>query len=221
MSIRDELDSDTQKRFDALKSEIKFIKDVGIEYIVDIGFAVDAISSSVQEYDIGLVVMGTKGDGMIHQVFGSTTLSVIKKVNCPILTVPLSAQYTGLHNIAIASDYAHQDEIKGFETLHDLSQSLQSHLHVLTLNASNRIDGKNIISGDLQLNKFFPEYDLDYHVKSTDNVENGLNQLVEEIHADMLVLIPRNRELFKRMFGKSVTKKMVLHSNLPIMALPA
>ena len=221
MSIREELDADTREKFNNLEDEIGHSAGVDIEYIVDIGFAVDTISSSVDEYGIDLIIMGTKGNGMIHQVFGSTTLSVIRKVDCPVLTVPSNVSFTGMHEIAIASDYANKHEIRTFETLKSLSKDLKSHLHVLTLNSSSRVTDLEMENGELKLNKYFPEHDLHYHFKSANGIEAGLNSLVEQLKADVLVLIPRNREVFKKLFGKSVTRKMVLHSSLPIMALPA
>ena len=221
LSIRDELEADTQTKFDSLKTTIGNNPGVEIEYIVDIGFASDTITSNAQEYGIDLIIMGTKGNGMIHQVFGSTTLNVIKHSDCPVLTVPSNVSYSGMSEIAIASDYAHRHEIKTFKTLKDLSQNLNSHLHVLTLNSSIRVTDDEIESGEMKLNKFFPEHDLHYHFKSANGIEKGLNSLVEQLKADVLVLIPRNREVFGKMFGKSVTKNLILHSSLPIMALPA
>lgn len=221
MSIRDELDSDSNERFERLRKEIGNVPGVSLKYIVDIGFAVDTISSNVREYDINLIVMGTKGNGMIHQVFGSTTLNVIKKVDCPVLSVPNHVAFNGLQEIAIASDYDRRQDIKSFKTLNDISRELHAHLHVLTLNSSQRVKDEEIESGELKLTSYFPDHDLEYHFKSASDVENGLNNLVENLHADMLVLIPRSPELFKSLFGKSVTKSMILHSTLPIMALPA
>ena len=221
MSIRDELDTDSNERFERLKKKIGDDPGVPLKYIVDIGFAVDTISSNVKEYDINLIVMGTKGNGMIHQVFGSTTLNVIKKVDCPVLTVPADVSFNGLREIAIASDYDKKQDIRTFKILNEISTDLHAHLHVLTLNSSQRVTDEEIESGELKLTPYFPDHDLEYHFRSASDVEDGLNNLVEDLHAHMLVLIPRTRELFKSLFGKSVTKSMILHSRLPIMALPA
>ena len=68
------------------------------------GFLSDSISDMVLKDKIDLVVMGMKGRGKSNSVFGSSTTTLIRKSDFPILVIPEEATYTSIERITYASD---------------------------------------------------------------------------------------------------------------------
>jgi nucleotide-binding universal stress UspA family protein len=62
---------------------------VPVEAVVEEGRVVDQIASQASARDVDLVVMGTHGhSGFENLTLGSTTDKALRKVRCPVLTVP-------------------------------------------------------------------------------------------------------------------------------------
>jgi nucleotide-binding universal stress UspA family protein len=103
-SIKNQWDKDTWEKFRSIESNIIKNSKIRYDFEVDVGFASDAIISSVEANDIGMVIMGTAGAGAMSQVLGSTTLKIIDKVICPIMVVPTDAEYNSIKKVTFAYD---------------------------------------------------------------------------------------------------------------------
>ena len=69
----------------------------GVEVVTKIveGGAADAITAAAAAESFDLVVIGTRGaNGLEHLVLGSVTETVLRRVTCPVLTVPPRVQAT-------------------------------------------------------------------------------------------------------------------------------
>lgn len=55
-----------------------------------IGAAADAIIAAANEYDIDLIIMGTRSStsGNIENILGSVTQHVLRRSRCPVLQIP-------------------------------------------------------------------------------------------------------------------------------------
>jgi hypothetical protein len=73
-----------------LRHKIPPINDIPTKYIVREGNAVEAILEIAQHWDVDQVVMGTHGrTGLKHLFMGSIAEKVVRRANCPVLTVKL------------------------------------------------------------------------------------------------------------------------------------
>ena len=73
-----------------LRREIPPVDGVVTKYVVREGNAEEAILEVAQLWDVDLVVMGTHGrTGLKHLFVGSVAEKVVRKANCPVLTVKL------------------------------------------------------------------------------------------------------------------------------------
>lgn len=212
-SIRDELDAETLQRFEKVKKDILEPTNLDFEFLIDIGFAVDTILSNIIDHNIRLVIMGSKGNGMIHQMFGSTTLNVINRANCAVLSIPLDAKFNGLKEIAIASNHSEDPKVPTLKTVSELIKGLESQIHILSINHTVGSNGK------YSLNKYFPKDKIRVHHETAESVENGLSRLADKLQAELLILLPRNKDQIRKLFGHSTTRSMVIQNRLPIMAL--
>ena len=58
-----------------------------------------------------------------------------------------------------------------------------------------------------------------YHVIYENDIAGGIERFALENNADLLVMISKQQHLFERIFHKSIRKKMLLHSALPLLLL--
>ena len=60
-----------------------------------------------------------------------------------------------------------------------------------------------------------PKYDF----VSSDNMDEGIIDFAEKNKIDLLVILPKRHDLLEKLTKQSHTKKLVLHSHVPVMAL--
>ncbi len=48
----------------------------------------DAIITAANEYDVDLIVMGTRGSSNLKDILGSVSMQVLRRSRCPVLQVP-------------------------------------------------------------------------------------------------------------------------------------
>jgi nucleotide-binding universal stress UspA family protein len=67
---------------------IGFSKNSGIEFIVSKGSVVSTVSDNVEEQNIDLIVVGTKGrSGITKMLLGSVASRLVTYAACPVLVV--------------------------------------------------------------------------------------------------------------------------------------
>lgn len=89
-------DLDNEKRVEAarLREMAGAIEARGVpcQTLVKFGLPADEIIAAVKESGAELVVMGSHGHGALYHLFtGSVVTGVLKRINCPVLVVPLQA----------------------------------------------------------------------------------------------------------------------------------
>ncbi len=76
-------------RLDDLAEEIRG-RGVDCKATVKMGLPADEIMATAKEHDVELVVMGSHGHGALYHLFtGSVVTGVLKKIDRPVLIVPL------------------------------------------------------------------------------------------------------------------------------------
>ena len=64
-------------------------------------------------------------------------------------------------------------------------------------------------------------YDLHpfYRFLDYDYIENGLEEFAEANKLDLLITVPRRHNIIDKLFNKSHSKNLVLHTHVPVMAM--
>lgn len=181
----------------------------------------EALEAAVKQENADLIVMGTKGaSGLKEILVGSNTSKVIKSSIAPVLAVPEEAPNAAPKKIVLAADYERLEDLNCLQPLKDIAQA--SGASIMIVNVSHKKDGEthfNPVIEKLSLNEFFKDIDHSYHFVESESVEKGLNDFILENGADMLAMIPGRNNFFDSIFHKSITNKMVLHTQIPLLAL--
>lgn len=164
-----------------------------------------------------LIVMGTKGRSNNREfLMGSITTSLIEKVNTPILAVPESASIQAFKKIVFATDLIHNSiaEIKKAINFAKLNNSSLTFLHVS--NDASKV--KNELD---ELEKILAENNshenLSLEVVNENRIEKGLDNYLKKNETHLLLLSNHTKSFFEKLFHRSVSKEMVLHSKIPLL----
>jgi len=167
------------------------------------------------------VVMGTQGGSAVERVFfGSNTLNAVRHLAWPVIVVPPEAKFANIKKIGLACDLKNVDESIPFSQIRSLVNEFHAELFILHINpdaekgytAEKTIESRSLQN---QLDDLHPVYRfIDY-----EDIENGLEEFAASNKLDLLVTIPKRHNIIEKLFHKSHSKKLVLHTNVPVMAM--
>jgi nucleotide-binding universal stress UspA family protein len=179
----------------------------------------DAIPVIADDMSIDLIIMGTKGAHGINEiVLGTNTYVITKKSKYPVLIIPENANYKSIQNIALATDYQALNK-STVDTLKYFNRIFRSNIHLVHI-AENDIITEGEMAEAKSLNQHFKNINHHFHFIINTDLEKGLNTYVKEQNIDLLALIPRKHDFFHSLFNKSKSKKLIFHTEIPLLAIP-
>lgn len=182
---------------------------------IEYGLAATLIGKVAENVFAEAVVMGTKGaDNLLDKLFGSITSEVLGRTNCPVIAVPEGAKFKGLKKIMYATDLSSDDsgELERFSAFTD---KFKPEIHVVHVEKDDSVD---ISDDDPLLKRTVEEKEGLKHVEIRNiNVEDALFKYAEFENIDMLALKKHRLNVLERLFHVSVSRKMSLHSTIPLM----
>ncbi len=191
------------------------VKSVLVDKEFRIGFPAEEILDSAEENAADLIVMGTTGDtARIKKWFGSVSSKVMNESSCPVLLVPENARYKGVKNIMYAFDDIDLDK-SIVQKLVDISQWFDAKLHLVHVESDGVKDPGYFLKELIQ--KHYPDHQITLvAINSTDIVE-GLYDYATSAEIDIISMATKNRSFFSSVFHQSITQRMALHSELPLL----
>lgn len=220
MSATEQAEKTSKEELEKVKSEFGDMGDVNIQLISKQGLVVDEIINFVQENDIDLVVMGTTGaSGILEKIFGSNTSSVIEKTPKPVLAIPDETSYRGISTIVYATDLqeSETDEIVNVTEFAGIFDAEVILLHVCDKSEEILMDEKNSLYEDLRKNIGYEK--VSFELIKDEDVVKGIDDYVTNNPVDIVAMATHHRSLLGRIFSKSLTKEMVYHCRIPLLAL--
>lgn len=199
----------------------KVYKSLHIEARSQTGFAVDEISDIAVKEQADLIVMGTRGaNGLKEVMVGSNTSSLMGKTETPVLAVPEQADYKQIRKIVFATHML-ADDIKSLQKIIDMFGIEEPEITLLHIEDGHRRDPEAAL-----LNWFREEVRpvIKYEKINAETV--GETNIVKTLHdyllrndIDLLVTATRKRNFIERIFDRSITKRLVFHTAVPLLAL--
>lgn len=186
------------------------------------GLLIDSIRRISENNDVDLIVLGTKGaSGAIENMLGSNASSLVGNVNIPIITVPKEGKINFPKRIVAANDLMETGEESFFEVLKQIAIDTYSTIDFLFIvNEESEIDTKIQRLKAADFDNTFDSHYHPFHFKTSENVEEGILDYIEQKDFDLLVVVSHQRSFWEGLFHKSISKSLVKHAKLPILILP-
>lgn len=201
---------------------------VNYSYSIREGIAEEEINTFVEEYRPMLLVIGTKGKGNTQTgSIGNVASDIIEMVDVPVLAIPGNFDATTgnehTYHIAYLTNFLKTD-LDSFNIFVNL---VKPHANVrVTLVHVNLINKKGDKWTEIELlgmKEYFasqyPELNVDYKLIDTADLMDGISDYITKSDTQIIALNSRKRNIFSRMFLPSISRKMILKSDVALLVL--
>lgn len=194
---------------------------VVVDTAVTAGFAHDAIIAEATAKKVDLIVMGTRGKhGLLDEIFGSVTSGVIAHSKLPVLAVPEGSRFKGITKIALSVDLYPNAHKKALDPLVDFAQVFNAEVLLYHIAETDMLNIWGFDKEKARITKALGKVKHRFFEEDTNDVTGGINKFVRTHKAEVLSVISRKHNFVERLFWRSVTRRMALHSKMPFLALP-
>lgn len=182
---------------------------------------VDGMLKTIENENIDIVVMGTKGASGLKEIFmGSVTSHLMEKATCPVLAIPEESEYgDGIENILFSSDFF-PEEITTLKYALDLSDKLNAHFECINT-AIDYTDYKEKLINDWKEKLQFTKYkNVNFSIIDANSLQQ-ISQYINKHNIDLLITTIYKNSFIEALFHFSLAKRLAHHSNIPILSVPS
>lgn len=178
------------------------------------------LNRAIENYQVDLVVMGTKGaTNFMDKIIGTNTAAFIKTAICPVLVIPPNTHYVSIQSIAYAADFQSDERIMLHQLL-NISEPLKAAVYVVNIKSDRQL--KTLTDAEVLyfIQREFPEYNLHINQIKEDDVVKGLLEFVDQNNMQILAVGMHDRNFLEAFFHKSITRQLALEAKVPLLVLP-
>ncbi|MCU4166479.1 universal stress protein [Carboxylicivirga caseinilyticus] len=204
------------------KNELLGDKKITIKTELEKGVAEDEIISYSKVYMPLVIIMGTRGkDKKVADLIGSVTAEVVERAKVPVLAVPEDFHYKGidkLKNILYATDFMDGD-FKAIRILEKIAKPLDMKVVCAHVSPRDHLEWDDVKLKGLKehFKKIYGETHVDCDLIEHEDLYIALESYVREKDIDILSFTRRRRSLISKLFNPNIAKKMLFHSNTPLL----
>jgi nucleotide-binding universal stress UspA family protein len=191
--------------------------------ISSFSFLVDEVKELVNDYNIHIVILGTKGASGLAEVFmGSNAVRIIKAVKkCPVLAIPECFKYETPKEIAFATDFNRFYTVSELQPLIELAETFNATIrivHVQTqIKALTELQQFNLN----MLRRYLKTTEHYIHtISEVNSVSNTLEVFANELQVHLLAMLNYQHSYMERATREPIVKKIAFHTQLPLLVLP-
>lgn len=189
------------------------------------GIPEEEILKYSKEHAPKLIVMGTRGKNQKDiDLIGSVTAEVIERSRVTVFAVPentLLTNFIEAKRIAFITNFDQRDLIS-FDAFIKSIHSMQFSISLIYLAEENPKD----VWGEIKLagikdyfQKQYPDIEIQYDIVISDDILSRLDKYIKECHIDIIALTSYRRNIFSRLFNSSIARKMLFHSDTPLLVI--
>lgn len=179
-----------------------------------------AIKASIAQYDIDIVIMGTKGaTGADNVIFGTNTVSTMEEVTeCPVMAIPENVRFKVPREIVFPTDYKTHFKRRELSYLLEIARYHKAAIRVLHIEETFKLSRDQLRNKEL-LQSILEDTDHSYHTLKDLKVSSGISAFVESRESDIIAFVHRKHNFFSKLFSKPLVKEMGYHSKIPVLTL--
>ncbi len=183
------------------------------------GFFIPTIKKHVEEQNIHLIVMGTKGiSGIKEKVLGSNAGDVITKVQCNTLVVPVDVELSKPKEIAFPTDFNIFYSLKILRPMEEMVTLGKAKFRVMnalkegdSLNEEQEKNKEHLL--DFMQDSFQGKHS--FHTITNQKVKSAIQCFVESRDIDMIVMVAKNLNFIQQILFDSIVEQISFHTKIP------
>ena len=195
----------------------------GVQPDIEVGTPVNTICQIAERDDIDLIVIGSRGTNRsaLDKLMGSVAAGVVSKAHCPVLVVPEDSHFKGFTEVAYASDTLEADPFEIWKAMNLIKPAFPI-VHCIHFNI-NDVNSSATHEKLEKLEAFYaekaPGIQVKYHHLPGEELTTDLNEFVDTYDIDLLIMYKPPHNFWDRLFHKSATKRMAIHTHIPLLVM--
>jgi nucleotide-binding universal stress UspA family protein len=171
--------------------------------------------------NVDLVVMGTTGTSdWEEELVGSNAEKVVRKANCPVLTVRNQVKLTRIKKHSICLGFQTYRRKTGRPGEKDCDQVIGARLHMVKINTPSHFENdKKNYEAIYAYAKRHGFEDYDAHVYNFEDEEDGIISFTEQFGMDMIIMATTGKGGFARLLEGSIAEDVVNYSKSPCLPI--
>ncbi|MEH6763375.1 MAG: universal stress protein [Aequorivita antarctica] len=218
-SVYDGILNDNKKE---LEKMVQFCKSISAKedftFVPKIDFdnIIDAVNQAVALYNIELIVMGTNGaTGAEEVVFGSNTLKIIRKVDCPVIVVPEGFVFEKINSVLLSLNYQYDVPNKSLNVVSEIVKKHKASLKILEIEEENI----ELVAQRNQTEEVFKEIGFERFSIKNISASIAINAFEQLIPVQLHAMVVQRKSFLDRFIFGSETSKINYTSPIPLLIL--
>ncbi len=220
-ALRSEKTEKANGYFETYQQEAQRISSskIEVETRIAYGYVVETISEIGAELMPDLILMGTMGDkGAGVKIMGSIAAHVIQQATVPVMVIPDGVSYRPFRHLLYATTF-HSEDLPYIKTLSTFARDWEAQLscvHIKTEQETwTRMDPDFFQQiSDIETSKS----DIGLYVSQYSDIVDGLSNFADQHQVDLIAMLTHRRFEIDRLFDESMTQKMSLYTQIPLLA---
>lgn len=225
IDIRKKVEADMRKLMQQLEHKIKSgeLPDVKITEVLREGIPEEEIITYAKEIHPILIVMGTRGKSQKEaDLIGSVAGEVVEISKAPVLVIPEKVPFHTINNaknIAFATSF-NQEDLVMFDRFMEIIKGYNFHIHLFNISTSKNEWNEIRLAGVREyFKKQYPEATITHTVLEDGDLLLAVERFVREKNIDIIALSTYRRNLLARIFNPSIARKMLFHTDTPLLVM--
>lgn len=186
----------------------------------EIGDVVSVVKTLEERETVHAVVMGTKGaSGLSEIVIGSRTAAMIDELDCPIFAIPEETRFSDLKNILFATDLEIMPKESELAIVKNLAKQHRSKILVVHVGDEKEQETLRNAIVRKELDFQFLNSAHDFKEINGDDVVTAIEDYLKKHPIDLMVTASKKTGLFQRLFHRSTSKKLAMHTETPMLII--
>lgn len=165
------------------------------------------------------LVIGMSAKSMEQNLLGNPTTTFISMKKFPVLAIPVSATFSGIHKILFACDVMQNLPLRILAKLRQIAVELKSDVTVFYVEKKiNELTLEN--NAYENIDKGLEDVMCFYKKVNSDAVIKEIEKEIVKSNFDLLVMIPKKYGFWESIIHKSKTRVMASGLNIPLLSIP-
>jgi nucleotide-binding universal stress UspA family protein len=187
------------------------------------GLPEEEIVAFSRKHPVNLIIMGTRGKNQKDvDLIGSVTAEVIEMTKIPVFAIPEKTPFRnffGVKRIAFGTSFDPND-LLSLDTLFKMFHWYNIEYHLFHITHKQDTGNKIKLAGIKEyFAKQYPDKKMQYDILEAHDFILNLEKFIRDNKIDIIAISTYKRNFLARMFNPSVARKMLFHTDTPLLAL--
>lgn len=218
----EEIKRTSEERLQELKKNLVTVTSGNVEIFTEarLGETIDELEQICASVEPLAIIMGSHGStGIERLIMGSTTLTAIRHLKCPVIVVPPGTTYHGIRKIGLACDFENVVQSTPVEYIKNIVKEFGADLYVLNVQDIDQEELEDAVMDTAYLDAMLEDVSPKYVQLTGKDVVESINSFAEHNNLDLVMIIPKKHRFIDSLFHKSQSRELITHSHIPIVSI--